>query len=389
MDRVLRMGDRDVGRDVFEFGILGPLTASRGGDQLSLGSPQQRATLAVLVCHVGRIVPRERLVDSLWGDAPSPAVVTSIRAHVSHLRQVLEPSRGEGEAYSVLVTESSGYRLAVPETAVDAQRFARLVAAAQSSLEAGEPGAALGSFSAALSLWRGDVLVDLRRYPFVDVVATRLEELRIAAEEGRIQAYLDLGHDAKALTEADRLLAEHPLREGLAAQRMLALYRVGRQSDALATYRDLRVRLDTELGIEPNRSLQRLEQRILLQDPNLQSERREPEPPAPASRPAPASTATDDPGASPHGSADAPPPLRRQTTKVAGTTAGPGACGLWPREPRPRRVASSARAAAHGVGELGGSHGLRGTPARPGRRRHEPNCPELGGRRRLGRQPER
>ena len=139
------MGDRDVGRDVFEFGILGPLTASRGGDQLSLGSPQQRATLAVLVCHVGRIVPRERLVDSLWGDAPSPAVVTSVRAHVSHLRQVLEPSRGEGEAYSVLVTESSGYRLAVPETAVDAQRFARLVAAAQSSLEAGEPGAALGS----------------------------------------------------------------------------------------------------------------------------------------------------------------------------------------------------------------------------------------------------
>ena len=194
---------------------------------------------------------------------------------------MLEPSRGEGQAYSVLVTESSGYRLAVSETAVDAQRFARLVAAAQSSLEAGEPGAALGSFSAALSLWRGDVLVDLRRFPFVTSWRPGSRNCGSRRRRAASRRTSTSGTTRKPSPRPTGCSRSIRCAKVFAAQRMLALYRVGRQSDALATYRDLRVRLDTELGTEPNRSLQWLEQRILWQDPNLQSEQREPEPPAP------------------------------------------------------------------------------------------------------------
>lgn len=254
---------------MFAFGILGPLTASRDGEPLALGSPQQRALLAVLIEHAGQVVTRDRLVDAVWGDKPGPAVGTSIRAHVSHLRDVLEPDRSAGEGYLVLTTETSGYRLAVEDEAVDARRFEKLARQGRFDLSAGDQAAALAAFDEALSLWRGDVLSDLRSHPFVDSLATRLGDVRIAAEEGWVQAHLDLGHDTTALAYLDRLVREHPLREGLFGQRMLALYRTGRQAEALATYRELRDRLADELGIEPNRALRRLQQQVLQQDPTL------------------------------------------------------------------------------------------------------------------------
>src|SRR6476620_8916116 len=192
--------DGEVG-DTYGFGILGPLMATRGGLLLPLGPPQQRAVLAVLVCQVGRVVTRERLVDALWGDAPRQAALSSIHAHVSHLRQILEPEHDPDSPYRVLVTESSGYRLAVPEASVDASRFQLLAAEGRSKLEAGDTGAALTTFDAALSLWRGEVLVDLPRYSFVGRVAVRLYELCAATEEGRVQALLDLGRTAAALGE--------------------------------------------------------------------------------------------------------------------------------------------------------------------------------------------
>jgi DNA-binding SARP family transcriptional activator/DNA-binding beta-propeller fold protein YncE len=268
VDRMLQVDDGEVG-DTYGFGILGPLTATRGGVPLRLGTPQQRALLAVLVCHASRVVTRERLVDALWGDAPQHAALSSIRAHVSHLRQVLEPEHEPGTTYRVLVTESSGYRLAVPEANVDANRFTLLADEARSKLETGDAAAALASFDVALSLWRGEVLVDLARSSFISGVATRLDEVCAVAEEGRVEALLQLGRTTAALAEIDRLLDRYPLREGLTGQRMVALYRTGRQSEALEACRTLRNRLDEELGIEPSTWIADLYRRILQHDPTL------------------------------------------------------------------------------------------------------------------------
>jgi ABC-type transport system substrate-binding protein/DNA-binding SARP family transcriptional activator/DNA-binding beta-propeller fold protein YncE len=268
VDRMLQVDDGEIG-DTYGFGILGPLTATRGGVPLRLGTPQQRALLAVLVCQAGRVVTRERLVDALWGDAPRHAALSSIRAHVSHLRSVLEPEHEPGTAYRVLVTESSGYRLAVPEANVDASRFKLLADEGRSQLETGDAGAALAAFDEALSLSRGEVLVDLPRYSFISGVAIRLDELCAVAEEGRVDALLELGRTTAALADIDRMLDRHPLREGLTGRRMVALYRAGRQSEALEAFRNLRKRLDEELGIEPSTSIADLHRRILQHDPTL------------------------------------------------------------------------------------------------------------------------
>jgi DNA-binding SARP family transcriptional activator len=139
MDRMWHVIDGEVG-DTYGFGILGPLMATRGGLLLPLGPPQQRAVLGVLVCHVDRVVTRERLVDALWGDAPRQAALSSIHAHVSHLRHILEPEHDPDSPYRVLVTEASGYRLAVPEASVDANRFQLLSAEGRCSWKGGMPG---------------------------------------------------------------------------------------------------------------------------------------------------------------------------------------------------------------------------------------------------------
>jgi YVTN family beta-propeller protein len=192
-----------------------------------------------------------------------------VQSYVFHLRQVLGPDRSRGSAPTVLVTVPEGYRLVADRRSVDATRFEELLAAGDAALGQGNPERAVTLYGQALSLWRGDVLADLSDHEFVAPVRARLEEERASALESRVQAELDLGHHQAVVNEIGTLIADHPLRERLHALRILALYRSGRQSDALAAYRELRRVLDTELGIEPSPPLQELNNQVLRQDPAL------------------------------------------------------------------------------------------------------------------------
>jgi ABC-type transport system substrate-binding protein/DNA-binding SARP family transcriptional activator/DNA-binding beta-propeller fold protein YncE len=263
------MSESEMVHGALEFGLLGAFDASRDGEVLSVGGRRQRAILAMLVCETGHAVSVERLIDGVWGDPAPPGVVTSVQSYVFHLRQVLEPDRPRGAPATVLVTVPGGYRLVADRRSVDATRFEELVAAGDAALGQGNPERAVTLYGQALSLWRGDVLADLGDYDFVAPVRARLEEERASALESRVQAELDLGHHQAVVNEIGTLIADHPLRERLHAQRILALYRSGRQSDALAAYRELRSVLDTELGIEPSPPLQELNNQVLRQDPAL------------------------------------------------------------------------------------------------------------------------
>lgn len=249
-----------------EFRVLGPFEATRDSERLPLGGRQQRAILALLVCEAGHAVSRERLVDALWGETARAGAVTSLQTYVFHLREVLEPDRRRGSPGSILVTANGGYRLDTSTSSVDAARFEQLVAEADHAMAESRPELALTRYDEALATWRGDVLADLADYAFVLPVRARLDEMHVSALENRIQAKLDLGQHAAVVAELAQLMADHPLRERFHAQLILALYRSGRQSDALAAYRQLRSLLDTELGIEPSRPLQELNMRVLAQD---------------------------------------------------------------------------------------------------------------------------
>ncbi len=263
------MTETDMAHGAVEFGLLGPFQVLRDDESLALGGRRQRAILALLACEVGHAVSVERLVDGVWGDPAPPGVVTSVQPYVFHLRQVLEPDRPRGTPGSVLVTTPGGYRLDVDPRCIDVTRFEELVVAGDSAAERREPGTAAAAYGSALALWRGDVMEDLADHDFVAPVRARLDELRASTLESRVRAELDLGHHAAVVAELGSLVSQHPLREGLHALRMLALYRTGRQSDALAAYRDLRSVLDAELGIEPSPPLQELNNRMLRQDPAL------------------------------------------------------------------------------------------------------------------------
>jgi len=263
------MSESEMAHGTLEFGLLGAFEASRDSAALSVGGRRQRAILAMLVCEAGNAVSVERLIDGVWGDPAPSGVVTSVQSYIFHLRQVLEPERSRRSAPTVLVTVPGGYRLAVDRRSVDATRFEEVVASGDAALEQGNPERAATHYGQALSLWRGDVLADLSDHPFVAPVRARLEEERASALESRVQAELDLGRNEVVVAELGALIAEHPLRERFHAQRILALYRSGRQSDALAAYRELRSVLDTELGIEPSPPLQELNNQVLRQDPAL------------------------------------------------------------------------------------------------------------------------
>jgi YVTN family beta-propeller protein len=252
-----------------EIRILGPLECLRGGVRLALGGRQQRAVLAVLLCEAGGTVSTGRLADALWGASPPPGHLTTLQTYVFHLREVLEPDRARGAPGRLLVTEPGGYRLATLTGWVDADRFEELAAQGAAARERGADDVAVRSLDQALALWRGDVLADLADYPFVAAVSGRLQEQRLAALESRFDAELRLGHHDAVLAGLDGLVAQHPLRERLHAQRILALYRSGRQSEALAAYRRLRETLQDELGIDPSPPLQALQAAVLAQDPAL------------------------------------------------------------------------------------------------------------------------
>ena len=227
--------------------MLGAIEACRDGQTLSLGGPKQRALLAFLLLHANQPVSRDRLIDALWGDRPPSRADASLDSYISRLRKLLGAERQ--------VRESSGYLLKVEPDELDLDRFQRLVRD--------------GRFDEALELWRGPALADILYEPFANGAAQELEERRLLALEQRIEAELEAGGGDELVPELDRLVREHPLRERLIGQRMLALYRTGRQADALAAMQSARHRLSEELGLEPGPALPELERRILRHDPTL------------------------------------------------------------------------------------------------------------------------
>jgi predicted ATPase/DNA-binding SARP family transcriptional activator len=262
-----------------EYRVLGPVEAREDDRPVSLGRPKQRAVLAALLLHGGEAVPRARLIDELWGEQPPGSAVQSLQVYIHGLRQALGAERIE--------THGQSYRLRVEEGELDLDRFERLVARAEQDLEAGRADSASGRIREALALWQGPPLADLADEPLARAEAGRLEEQRLHALELRNDVELALGHHAALAAELESLVAEHPYRDRLRHQQVLALYRAGRQKEALEAYQDARRVLVEELGIEPSPELRELERAILRQDPELAAptaeriETRLPTPPTP------------------------------------------------------------------------------------------------------------
>jgi DNA-binding SARP family transcriptional activator len=252
-----------------QFQILGPLEVRRQGSPVAVGAAKQRALLAILLVHANELVSSDRLIDELWPQPPETAANT-LQVYVGKLRKALEPGRTRGAPAEVLITRAPGYMLRVEAGQLDAERFESLLADGSRAREAGESPAAAELLRDALELWRGDALADFSYEPFAQAEIARLEELRLSALEERIEADLALGRHAALVGELEGLVREHPLRERLRAQLMLALYRAGRQADALEVYRDGRSWLAEELGIDPAPELQRLEGAILRQEAELE-----------------------------------------------------------------------------------------------------------------------
>ncbi len=251
-----------------QYGLLGPLEVVDGGRPLTLGGGKQRALLALLLLNANRVVAVDQIIDELWGENPPETAANAVQVHVASLRRVLEPGRAGGAATAVLVTRSPGYLIRAEPDAVDVLRFERLVDEARQSL-ARDPEAARTRLAQALALRRGPALADVVLQGPAHGQVARLEELQLSAFEDRIDADLQLGRHAAVVGELGALVAAHPLRERPRAQLMLALYRCGRQAEALEAYQSARRLLADELGIDPGTELQRLERAILHQDPGL------------------------------------------------------------------------------------------------------------------------
>jgi DNA-binding SARP family transcriptional activator len=252
-----------------QFRILGPLEVVRSGCAVPLGGRRQRAVLALLLLEANRVVSVDRLAEDVWGGHPPHGSVTTLQSYVFRLRRALEPDRLRGAAGEVLVTKDRGYLLRVNREHLDAAIFEEAGTAGRAALDAGRYTEAAQTLRQALDLWRGPVLADLADYAFARPEAARLEELRLAAVEDRIDADLALGRHQALTGELERLVGEYPLRERLHGQLMLALYRCGRQAEALAAYRRVRDLLAGELGIDPGEPLQRLHGSVLAHDPAL------------------------------------------------------------------------------------------------------------------------
>jgi YVTN family beta-propeller protein len=246
---------------VREFRVLGSLEVVDQDGAVALGPPQQRALLAVLLLHRGEAVSSDRLIDELWGERPPASANKLVQGYVSSLRKAL----GDG----LLVTEGHGYSLRVAPGRLDVDRFESLVAQGGEALDRGDALTGGALLREALGVWRGPPLADFAYEPFAQSEIARLEEARLAALEDRIEADLATGEQARLVGELEALVREHPLRERLRGQLMLALYRSGRQADALEAYRDARRDLLDGLGLEPGRALQELERAILAHDPGL------------------------------------------------------------------------------------------------------------------------
>jgi WD40 repeat protein/DNA-binding SARP family transcriptional activator len=242
------------------FRILGPLEVDMGGDTIPLGGPKQRAVLAHLVLRANQLVPAETLIDQIWPEEPPEKVRNVIQTYVSHLRKALGHDRIE--------SHGPGYRLRLDPSELDAARFDALMRDAKKSLPV-DPNVAVATLEDALALWRGPALADLADQSSLLAEAARLDELRLEAQETRIEGLLAAGVQAQTIGELEALIARHPWRESLWGLLMLAFYREGRQAEALRSYQRVREILADELGIDPSPELARLHQRVLQQDPGL------------------------------------------------------------------------------------------------------------------------
>lgn len=253
-------GPEAPGPGLLRFAVLGPVRAWRDGEPVSTGSPQQRALLAALLLRGGRTATAAELIDALWGEEPPSQALAAVRTYASRLRKALGPQ--------VLVSESGGYALRTSAAALDATTAQELGAEAEKLRAAGDRAGARDKLAEALDLWDGEVLASLPG-PYAETQRTRLEEWRLSLLETRLDIDLELGAHAEAVSELTALTAAHPLRERLRELLMLALYRGGRQAEALAVYADTRRLLADELGVDPTPELSRLQQRILQADAEL------------------------------------------------------------------------------------------------------------------------
>jgi DNA-binding SARP family transcriptional activator/DNA-binding NarL/FixJ family response regulator len=245
-----------------EFRVLGPIEVIEGGTPLDIGGAQARALLAALLLAHGNAVSTDRLVEDVGGDAAPAQALANLRVQVSRLRKVLGAGR--------IVTRTRGYALKLEPGELDADAFARLVRDGQAALADANADAAAKLLAEALAWWRGPAYAEVADLPLVAPEIARLEELQLAAQEDRLAAELGAGRHASVTGELERLTGEQPLRERLWSLRMLALYRSGRQTEALRAYQELREQMADQLGIEPGPEVRRLEKAILAQDPDLE-----------------------------------------------------------------------------------------------------------------------
>jgi YVTN family beta-propeller protein len=250
---------------VIDYRLLGPFEVALDGHVLDVGGLKQRALLAILLLHPNQAVHRDVLIDQLWAERPPAGADHAVGVYIWRLRKTLDPVAGS----PCVLTRAGGYLLQVGQEQVDIARFERLADDGQRCLAAGQASRAAGQLREALVLWRGSPLADFRFEPFAQAEIARLEELRAGVVEDRIEADLALGRHAHLVGELEALVAADPLRERLHEQLMVALYRCGRQADALAAYQKARRALAEELGIEPCQPLRQLERAILDQDPSL------------------------------------------------------------------------------------------------------------------------
>jgi DNA-binding SARP family transcriptional activator len=308
--------DREDRRSIdISVRILGPIEIERGGRLIELSGRRERAVFALLLVHAGRIVPVDRMTEDLWEGNPPPTAVTSLRSHVSRVRKAL----ATGGVDDLLVTRDAGYALQVGSLRLDATEFEQHVAAGRTLLASGRPEEAASRLTGALELWRGTPFGEIGASAFARAEVTRLEEAFKAAREDRIDADLLAGRHRELTAELDALVVEEPLRERLWGQRMLALYRCGRQADALRAYSEVRTLLAEHLGILPSAALQQLEVSILCQDPVLDQPHRSevPAPTAAPDRPLIVPARDRDDGAAPC----PPPPLPPELCAVRADTA--------------------------------------------------------------------
>ena len=262
---------------MIDYRLLGPMEAGVDGRLLDIGGRKQRALLAILLLSANEPVPRDALAERLWGGRPPTGAQHTVEVYVSRLRKALEPAAG----CEVVLTRPGAYLLRTAEDRIDVRCFERLAREGNCALAANAPGQAADALRAALALWRGTPLTDVDDESFAQAEIARLEELRARVIEDRIEAELALGGHADVIGELGALVAAYPLRERLYQLLMVALYRAGRQPEALAVYQSARRMLVGELGIEPSPALQRVERAILAQDASLDAPARAAPAPAP------------------------------------------------------------------------------------------------------------